>query len=154
MKLYITLSKKALFCMLCFVLLFVCFASCVFTAMAKTVKNGDTYAKRTDFLKGLGCEIFNDTESRKQITVPLEFSPVYKTYNALNKKAGYDLTRFKGEKCTVYSFSVKSFADLGEQDYPTANIIVYNGRIIGGDISSAKIDGKMYPLKRYEKTKT
>ena len=154
MKIYITFTKKILFCLFCLILLSVCLASRYYEVLGETQKNGDTHKKRADYLSNIGCEISDETPESKTVIIPYEFSDVYETYNRLQKSSGYDLSGFKGEKCTVYTYSVKSFGDFSEDDYANANLIVYNGRIIGGDISSAKINGKMYPLKKYEEAKT
>ena len=154
MKIYVTFTRKLLFCVFCTVLILICFVSKYYEVSGAIQKNGDTHKKRADYLSNIGCIITDETPSSKTVFIPYEFTDVYETYNSLQKSSGYDLSEFKGEKCTVYTYSVKSFADFSEDDYASANLIVYNGRIIGGDISSAKINGKMYPLKKYEEAKT
>lgn len=147
MKLYLTFTKKTLFCILCAVLLFLFVFSKFTEAKGVAVKNADSHKKRTDFLSNLGCEIYDEEAKEKVIIIPNEFSDVYENYNDLQKTAGYDLSKYKNEECTVYTYRVKHYKPFGDDDYAMANLIVYRGRIIGGDISSAKIDGKMYPLK-------
>ncbi|MCQ2454725.1 MAG: DUF4830 domain-containing protein [Clostridia bacterium] len=151
---YFTFTKKTLICILC-ILLFGLFVFSRYDETAvKLQKNGDTHKKRCDFLSNIGCEIHEETATEKDITIPTEFGDVYNNYNELQNSVGYNLKNYKGEKCKIYSYDVKKFAPLKKNDYAKANLIVYNGRIIGGDISSSKINGKMYPLKKYEKTKT
>ena len=154
MKIYITFTKKMLFCVFCIIVISICLISRYYEVLGATQENGDTHKKRLDYLSNLGCEIIDEQAQSKKITIPSEFSDVYKTYNKLQKSSGYDLSQFKGEGCIVYTYRVKRFADFSDKDFANANLIVYNGRIIGGDISSSKINGKMYPLKKYEETKT
>ena len=116
--------------------------------------DGNSRKNRTDYLKSIGCYVKSETETKKNVTIPYDFSDVYRNYNDIQKQAGYDLSGYKGCKCVIYSYDVDSFADIEDTRYFKANIIVYKGRIIGGDISSVEIDGEMYPLKkRNEETK-
>lgn len=154
LKFYFILTKRVLFSFCCLIFVAVCIFSKYSDVVAQTNKNGDTHKKRYDFLSNLNCEIFDEEAKEKEIVIPLQFGNVYNAYNALQGKAGYDLSLYKGEKCTLYSYRIKKFKMFKDDDFANANLIVYNGRIIGGDFSSAKINGKMYPLKKYEKTKT
>lgn len=154
MKVYLIFTRKVLALIFCTVLLFLCF-SLKYKSVAQTAKNGNTQAERIEFLRGIGCQVSAESETKKQITVPVSFSDVYKVYNGVQKKANYDLTLYKGEKCTVYTYKVLKCDFVGDTKYFNANLIIYNGRIIGGDISSSELSGEMYPLiKQYEKTTT
>ncbi len=75
-----------------------------------------------------------------EFTIPETFNDVYVRYNNLLKEGGYDLSAYKGKKCTRYTYLIPS-ADA------RANIIVHNGKIIGGDISGIRLDGIMIPIK-------
>lgn len=79
-----------------------------------------------------------------EFTVPEKFTPVYERYNNLLKEGGYDLSDYKGKKCKRYTYLVPS-------KNARANIIVHDGKIIGGDISSITIDGMMIPIKKESK---
>ena len=110
-------------------------------------KNQDarTNAQRISFISSLGCETLSDTAAVKQVTIPTTFSDVYSNYNNLQKKSGYDLSDYKGCKATLYTYSIKT-----PQNYSgecALNILVYNNRVIGGDISSLELNGFMLPLK-------
>ncbi len=76
-----------------------------------------------------------------EFTIPEEFGPVYERYNNLLKEGGYDLSAYKGKKCHRYTYLIPS-------ENARANIIVYDGKIIGGDISGITIDGIMLPIKK------
>lgn len=75
-----------------------------------------------------------------EFTIPIEFNNVWNNYNNLLRKNGYDLTPFKGKKCKRYTYLIPS-------ENARANIIVCDGEIIGGDISSITLDGIMVPIK-------
>lgn len=73
-------------------------------------------------------------------TIPSEFNNVWNNYNNLLKENGYDLSPFKGKRCKRYTYLIPS-------QNARANIIVYDGKIIGGDISGITLDGVMVPIK-------
>ena len=85
---------------------------------------------------------FNPDYTEKTFTLPFEFDMVYNNYNEIQKDAGFDLSCYKGKKCTMYTYELTNHP-FGKCN---ANIIVYNGEIIGGDISSVNLDGFMTGL--------
>ncbi len=95
----------------------------------------------SDFLKGLGYE-FSENYTEKTFTIPIEFDMVYNNYNEIQKEAGFDLSLYKGRTCTMYTYEIYNHP-FGKCN---ANIIVYKGEIIGGDISSVNLDGFMTAL--------
>ncbi len=75
-----------------------------------------------------------------EITIPENFNNVWTNYNNLMKENGYDLSLYKGKKCKRYTYLIPS-------KNARANIIVCDGKIIGGDICSITLDGIMLPIK-------
>ena len=75
-----------------------------------------------------------------EFTIPSEFNNVWNNYNNLLRENGYDLAAFKGKRCKRYTYLIPS-------EDARANIIVCDGEIIGGDISSITLDGIMVPIK-------
>ena len=106
---------------------------------------GETVTDRVTFAKSLGYSISVQYETKKEIVIPSVFSDVYENYNALQKNGGFDLSAYKGEQATVYTYPVTNHP---EGDGVMMNIIVCKGRIIGGDICSAEYDGFMTGLVR------
>lgn len=106
---------------------------------------GETVTDRVTFAKSLGYSISEQYETKKDIVIPSVFSDVYENYNALQKNGGFDLSAYKGEQATVYTYPVTNHP---EGDEVMMNIIVCKGRIIGGDICSAEYDGFMTGLVR------
>lgn len=94
-----------------------------------------------NLLSSLGYE-HSESFTKKTFTIPKEFDMVYNNYNEIQKEAGYDLLPYKGTECTLYTYEIYNHP-FGKCN---ANIIVYKGRIIGGDISSVNLDGFMTPL--------
>ena len=78
-----------------------------------------------------------------EFEIPLKFNSVWENYNNLLKEKGYDLSLYKGKKCKRYTYLIPS-------ENARANIIVSDGKIIGGDISSITLNGIMIPIKSSE----
>ncbi len=109
------------------------------TALAK----GGTPVDRVEFLKTLGYTVDSKyKEEQQEIDIPEEFSDVYNNYNELQKRNGYDLSKYKGFSLTQYTLKI----DDAQQDNIFAHILVYKNKIVGGDISSTSIDGTMKGL--------
>lgn len=145
MRLYLTLTKKRLAVMLAAVLLLIGICG-RFAAVTSVAEDASTNAKRVDFAASVGCVVDETAVSEKQVRIPENFSDVYERYNELQKQAGYDLTGYKGCEVTLYTYKVTEGGIAGEETL--VNLIVYRDRVIGGDISSAAVDGSMLPLKK------
>ena len=83
--------------------------------------------------------------TRKTVTIPEEFGDVYKRYNELQKEQGFDLYDYRSREADVYTFEVISVHGEGAPG-TQAHVMVCDGKIIGGDLSSPAIDGAMAPL--------
>lgn len=139
MKFFIILSKKNLALLLAFVIITLLVTVSVRSASINRI-DGSTNALRVAYMKSLGLEVDETAVSVKEIVIPVDFSEVYSRYNELQKKSGFDLTRFKGEKAMVYCYR------LSHNDEVNVHLIVVNGGVIGGDIAETAFGGKMKPL--------
>lgn len=139
MKLFVTLSKKSLAVILAALIIALVIAGQFFSAHAGRI-NGSTNALRVSYLKGLGVDPDDSGCVSKDIIIPQSFSDVYQNYNKLQKKAGFDLSRYKGRSATVYTYPLTAGT--------VANLIVCDGAIIGGDIAETALNGQMKPLSK------
>lgn len=96
-----------------------------------------TAEERRGYLLSLGYEP-DETETEKSITIPAEFNEVYTEYNEIQKKQGFNLEAFKGKQATLYTYKILNYEDNPEV---TANLIVYNGTLIGADLCDPSADG-------------
>ena len=144
-KTYITFTKKGL--LLLFALI-VCvgFICCEIAAISNTDTNAKTNADRLAFIKSIGYTVINSEPKTKTVIIPEVFYDVYNNYNVLQKSAKYDLSAYKGSEVTIYTYSINPFRNFSGEC--VANLIVYNDRVIGGDISSTALGGFMLPLKK------
>ena len=141
MKLFITLSKRTLCVILAFLIISLIIISRIFTIKAGGI-DGSTNALRVEYLSGLGYTVDETAVSVKEIVVPENFSDVYNEYNRLQQNAGFDLSRYRGNNACVYTYRLTDSGDT------VINLIVSDNNIIGGDISSVRIDGEMRALER------
>lgn len=137
MKIFITLSKKTLGIILSVLVILIVLSGQLVSANLNKI-DGSTNAKRMFFLKNIGIEADDSKSFSKTVIIPKEFGEVYNSYNKLQKKAGFDLSKYKGETATVYTYPIN--------ERYHAHIIVYDNSIIGGDIAALSVSGKMKPL--------
>ena len=138
MKIYITFTKGKTVVLFALVILLIAVGVRLSAAANKNI-NGVDNPSRISFISNLGLNA-EDTYDEKEITIPMEFSDVYKRYNSVQIEAGFNLEKYKGKKATVYSYREKDTDRI-------INLIVCNGEIIGGDISGITLDGIMLPIK-------
>lgn len=113
-------------------------------AIAKTVSeykfdNIKTNEDREKFLHQFGWTVETQPVEEVTLKIPAEFDKVMNTYNELQKKMGLDLSKYRGREVTRYSYNVTNYPSYSGT--VTANVIVYKNRVIGGDISSADVEG-------------
>ena len=139
MRLFITLSKKTLCVILALLIIALIIIGQLFTIKADGIY-GSTNALRIEYISGLGYTADETAVSVKEIVIPESFSDVYSKYNRLQQTAGFDLTRHKGDNACVYTYR------LSDSEDTVINLMVSDNIIIGGDISSVRIDGEMKSL--------
>ncbi len=108
----------------------------------KGIVTGDL---RTRFLEEIGLTVEKNDYDYKEVTIPPEFDEVYHQYNQLQKKDGFDLEKYAGKTVDKFTYTVKRYPGY-ENEKVYVNLLIYKGRIIGGDISSARVDGFMKSL--------
>ncbi len=103
--------------------------------------------ERIAFFSQFGWEISTDPLEVKEVVIPTEFDETYEEYNNLQKSQGLDLEKYKGKRVKMWSYEVKNYPGYEATDGVIhGNILVYEGIVIAGDISSVELDGFMEPL--------
>ncbi len=93
---------------------------------------------RRVFLRQFGWEVGETEVESVEFTLPEEFDRILLGYNEIQRAQGLDLSRYKRKTVTRYTYLVENY---GGEEKVYANLIVYRGRVIGGDISSAEPGG-------------
>ena len=100
--------------------------------------------ERIAFIENMGYKVNREIpEQAKQIEIPYVFGDIYKQYQAIQQKAGYDLEKYAGSKATLYTYSLiyENRTDV------YAHLLVVDKKIIGGDISALSVEnGFINPL--------
>ncbi|HOV40746.1 MAG TPA: DUF4830 domain-containing protein [Oscillospiraceae bacterium] len=89
------------------------------------------------FLSGYGWTVSDSPPKAEEITIPEKFNSIYEEYNEIQKRCGFDLSKYKGKTATKYTYEIADLPNV------KATILVHDGKIIGGDVSSAEYGGFM-----------
>ena len=103
-----------------------------------------TEAQRLAFFSQFGWELDPDSKTVKEVILPDEPDDVYRTYNELQTKQGFDLMPYFGKRVKCYSYAVLNHPTKDETVRGT--ILVYRNKVIAGDVASAALDGFMETL--------
>lgn len=96
------------------------------------------------FLSSYGWEVAGDPVT-DQVVLPESFGPSYESYLACQHECGFSLEDYAGETVDRYTYTISN--------YPTgetavfADLLIFQGEVIGGDIRSADLDGFMHSLR-------
>ena len=98
-----------------------------------------TAEQREAYLADLGWEIDRAQMSVREIMIPEKFDAEYAAYSALQSEQGFDLAALRGERVKLYTYRVNNYP--AENADMTANLLVKDGRVVGGDICQARAGG-------------
>ena len=99
---------------------------------------GETSSQRVTFLAQYGWEVDEEPVEIRDVTIPEELDQVYEEYNKVQKAEGMDLAKIEEKTCRQWIYQVNNYPEEGTV---RATVLVYEGQIIGGDISSTELDG-------------
>ena len=140
-------SKKKVLAVCCVIVIIAILA--VIIALGRNVEPvsasvpGGTNEERVAYLNSLGWEVQQEPISTKEVIIPNEFDQVFELYNAVQKQQGFGLAPYKGKTCQQFCYQVTNYeADSTVQ----ATLLVCDGIIIGGDLSSTREGGFTQPL--------
>jgi len=98
--------------------------------------------ERVSFLKQFGWDTSEEPTEIKEVVIPADFNEVYQKYNAIQLKQNLDLLKLKTKRVKRYTYEVKNYP--GVTTGVRANLLVYEDKIVGGDISTVELDGFMH----------
>ena len=107
------------------------------------VKSADDAA---NFLGQFGWVVDAGSVETETVTIPAEFDKIFAGYNEMQKAQGLDLSKYKKKSVTRYTFTVTNYGDYEGDVW--ANVLVYRGRVIGGDICSANSEGFVHGFEK------
>ncbi len=95
-------------------------------------------AERRAFLEQFGWQTDPEPVSVREVTLPREMDDRLREYNAIQIRQGFDLTGLGGQRVKLWTYTVTNYPAGGRV---VANLIVRDGVVVGGDISSTRTDG-------------
>ena len=98
-----------------------------------------TAADAASFLGQFGWKVDEASLKTVEVTLPATFDKVFVGYNELQKRQGLDLSKYCNKHVTRYTYTVTNYPEA--QGTVLANVLVYRGRVIGGDLCSADVTG-------------
>lgn len=111
-------------------------------------RNAVNREDRIGFLASLGWEVEPDAEEADSVLIPDCGTGAMAEYNELMKRGGYDLSPYAGKKVERYSYVLSNYPGCEDTVYLT--LYVSRGRVIGGDIHTASLNGFMHELRARE----
>lgn len=113
----------------------------LFTGGREASLPGGSDLERRQFLEGFGWEL-GEAYLRETIRIPAVFDEVYQTYNQIQLDQGFDLQKYAGKEVERYQYIVTNYPNYPEGI--RANLLVFEGKIIGGDVCSIALGGFMH----------
>ncbi len=111
--------------------------------------SASTNEERVNFISQFGWEIDTGPIEVEEVIIPTEFTDVYENYNKIQKEQNLDLEKYKGMRVKRWTYAVKNYPGYeNKNDVVRADLLVYEGRVIGGDICSVELDGFMHGFEK------
>ncbi len=107
------------------------------------VKNNEG---RIAFLAQFGWSVEPTPKESTTVTIPAAFDKVFAEYNELQKKQGLDLSRHAARTVERHTYVITNYPDYEGQ--VLANLLIFRGRVIGGDICSADQNGFIHGFQK------
>lgn len=103
-----------------------------------------TAAERIAFLSQFGWKISEDPVEVSEVIIPEDFDAGYAEYAEMNKAQGLDLEPYKGMRAKRWTYDILNYPGLeNKSGIVQANLLIFDGRVIGGDICSLEQGGFM-----------
>lgn len=101
---------------------------------------------RVEFLRQFGWEVNPEPLEETEVTIPAEFDKVFAGYNELQKNQGLDLGKYKNKNVTRCTYAVTNYPNYDGR--VLANLLIYRGKVIGGDICTADVNGFIHGFEK------
>lgn len=108
-----------------------------------TAPVGATNDERVAYLATFGWSVNAEPTQTQKVKIPdTAENKVFARYNDLQKSQGFDLTDFAGKEVMRYVYEILNYPDASAPVY--ASVLVYDGHIIGGDVTNSAPDGVIH----------
>jgi hypothetical protein len=131
--------------LLCIIFLLVKVVPNVFFGTKSSALKAETTEDMIEFFEHNGYTVFPEPIEVVPVDIPDMFDAVYQNYEKLQQEAGFSLEKYRGCQVTRYTFLIQDHPQSSQEEV-RGNLLVYQARIIGGDIMCVRLDGFMEPL--------
>lgn len=129
------------------VLLIVLLATTDASPVTSETPIGGTNDERVAFLATFGWSVNAEPVEAQKVRIPdTADNEVFARYNDLQKSQGFDLTEYAGKEVMRYVYEILNYPEASAPVY--ASVLVYDGIIIGGDVTNTAPDGMIHGFAR------
>ena len=114
------------------------------SADKKITLTAENEEQRVSFLSQFGWQVDENSAEVTEVIIPEEFDDVYTSYNELQCRQGFDLTKYAGKRVKKWNYTVTNYPGYENKICIRATLLVSDGVVIGGDICSVELDGFMH----------
>ncbi len=93
---------------------------------------------RKSFFQQFGWEVSEEPVAVSEVVIPENFDQAMEEYNAVQKKQGLDLSKYRGKRAWLYTYRVDNYPD---RDDVLASILLVGDQLVGGDITATGENG-------------
>lgn len=112
-------------------------------ALSQEAPLGSTNDERVAYLATFGWSVNAEPTEAQNVRIPdTAENEVFARYNDLQRSQGFDLTDYAGKEVMRYVYEILNYPEATEPVY--ASVLVYEGKIIGGDITDTAPDGLIH----------
>ncbi len=156
----VSLSKNKIKKSVCIGLAVVLLSFCVIASLwfigniqeSHSAENSLSAVNESDILRFIstyGWQVDDEPVEVRDVIIPETFDEVYNNYNKIQSEQGFDLEKYAGMRVKRWTYIVRNYPETSpEDDYIRINILVSDGKVIGGDVCSVKLDGFMHGFSR------
>lgn len=104
-----------------------------------------TAEERLAFISQFGWRVSPDPVEVSEVILPEVFDAAYAEYAEMNQAQGLDLSLYRGVRAKRWTYEVLNYPGYESQPGTVElNLLIYDGRVIGGDVCSLAQDGFLY----------
>ena len=125
------------------VILIVLLATSGKNALTQEAPPGSTNEERVAYLATFGWSVNAAPTEAQSVKIPdTADNEVFARYNDLQRSQGFDLRHFSGKEVMRYVYEILNYPDTTQPVY--ASVLVFEGKIIGGDITDTAPEGLIH----------
>ena len=114
---------------------------------ASPLPKGSSNEERAAYLATYGWSVDAQPKETQAVTIPdPETNGVFARYNDLQISQGFDLAPYRGKEVTRFVYEILNYPEAKAPVY--AGVLVYEGKIIGGEITDTAPEGVMHGFRK------